>query len=172
MSKRPDELLNELIAKVENPSLETQEDVKQFYADWMELIWNYRVPSMLFDYYLPDIMVYRENGSNKHGIREIVREVTEMQAAFPDIKIRIGSMVCVGSKEEGFQLFATRYFNGTSLGYSQYGAPTGKKLEGDKCMSQDMIRLEKIDGRWKIVKEYTMMSARTIRVAMGGEYEL
>ena len=171
MSKRPDELLNELIQRVENAVLETPEDVKQFYCDWMEVVWNYRVPGLLFDFYQPNIMVYREDGNNNHGVRDIVREVTELEAAFPDIKIRIGAMVCVGNKDDGFQLFARRYFNGTNLGYSKYGAPTGGKLEGDKCMSLDMMTLEKINGKWKIVKEYTMMSARTIRVAMGGSCE-
>ena len=172
MSKRPDELLNELIQKVENTTIETQDDVKQWYADWMELIWNYRIPSMVFDFYKQDILVYRENGWNTKDVREIVRETTELQAAFPDMKVRVGAMVCVGNKEEGFQLFARRYFNGTSLGYSQYGAPTGQKLEGDKCMSLDMLKLENINGKWKIVSEYMMMSTRSIRLAMGGPAEI
>ena len=164
--------VNELLEKLEAPSLETTADVEQFYCDWMELVWNCKVPSKLFDFYKPDIHVHRENGNDRHDIREVVKEVLALEAAFPDIQIRVGATVVVGDPEHGFELFARRYFSGTNLGYSRYGAPTQAALEGEQCMSLDMLKLQQINGRWQVVSEYLSYSERTFRVTMGGPKEV
>ncbi len=164
--------VNEMLKKLENPQLKSRDDVEQFYRDWMEVVWDLKVPSKLFDFYKPDIYVYRENNNSSNGVREIIKEVLAVEAAFPDIKVRIEGVVVTGDEEHGYQLFARRYFNGTNSGYSQYGEPTGKELEGDTCLSLDMLKLEKVDGRWQVVNEYTMYSERTMRVTMGGPKEV
>ena len=105
---------------------------------------------------------------NIDGIFAVVRDVAALEAAFPDITVRVGAMVVTGDPEQGFQVWARTYFNGTNLGYSRYGAPTGRKLEGDSCMTLSMLKLERIGGRWKIVQEATMFSDATLRRTMGG----
>lgn len=164
--------VNELLYKLENPDLKTREDADQFYRDWTDVVWNYKMSGKLFDYYPREIHVHRENGNDRHDVREIVKEVLALQAAFPDLKVRVEATVVVGDEEHGYQIWGRRYFNGTNLGYSKYGAPTGGELEDEKCMSLDMIKLEKINGRWQITNEYLMYSERTIRVAMGGPAEV
>ena len=102
--------------------------------------------------------VYRENGNDLHGIFAVVRDVAELETAVPDISVRIDSIAVAENPKSGFQIWARNYFNGTHLGCSRYGVPTGKKLEEDRCMALSMLKLEKIEQRWKIIREETMFS--------------
>lgn len=172
MSKPIEILVQETLDALADVQLECAADVKKFYCTWMDAVWNYQCPSMLFDFYKTDICVYRENGHDCKGIFAIVKEVAALQAAFPDMKVRVAAMVVTGDPENGFQLWARSYFNGTNLGYSQFGAPTGKKLEGDLCMNLDMLKLEKVDGKWKVVEESLMRSERILRETMGGPHNI
>ncbi len=172
MSKPIEILVQETLDKLADPKLECAADVKDFYRTWMDAVWNYQCPSMLFDFYTKDIHVYRENGDDCVGIFAVVKEVAAIQAAFPDMKIRVASMVVNGDPENGYQIWARTYFNGTNLGYSKYGPPTGKKLEGDLCMNLDMLKLEQIGGKWKVVQESLMRSARILREVMGGPHNI
>ena len=169
MSKPIEILVQETLERLRDPQLKTTADVKAFYSDFVDAIWTYKCPSVMFDFYKQDIYICRENGANLDGLFAAVKDVAALQAAFPDIKIRIGSMVVVGNEEEGYQIWARTYFNGTNLGYSQYGAPTGKKLQGDSCMTLSMLKMERINGKWKIVSESTMYSDVVLRNAMGGK---
>ena len=168
MNKPLEILVQETLDKLADVKLDTHEDVKDFYRTWMDAVWNYQCPSMLMDFYIKDIHMYRENGFDCKGIFEVIKETATLQAAFPDMKIRVEAMVVKGDKETGYDVWARSYFNGTNLGYSQYGAPTGKKLEGDLCMNLDMLRIEQVDGKWKVVKQSLMRSARLLRETMGG----
>lgn len=168
MSRPIEELVQETLDNLADPKLESPADVKAFYQNLMNAVWTYKCPSMLFDFYPTDIHVCRENGNDLDGIFAVVRDVAALEAAFPDITVRVGAMVVTGDPEQGFQVWARTYFNGTSLGYSRYGAPTGRKLEGDSCMTLSMLKLERIGGRWKIVQEATMFSDATLRKTMGG----
>lgn len=168
---KPEQRVHELLTSLENPQLDTPADVEVFYRNLMEVVWDYKIPSMLFDFYDPHIYVYRENGDNLDGVQAVVQDVMVLEAAFPDVKINVEAVVCVGNPEDGYELFARRYLNGTSLGYSQYGPPTENVLD-NTCMSLNMIRMVQVDGRWQIVSEHLNQSTRTIRVAMGGSYEL
>ena len=163
-----EDLVQETLDHLANPQLESAADVKAFYQNLLKAVWTYKCPSMLFDFYKKDIHVYRESGNDLDGIFAVVRDVAALEAAFPDISVRIGSMVVTGDPQNGFQIWARSYFNGTNLGYSRYGAPTGQKLEGDSCMTLSMLKLERIGGTWKIVQEATMFSDATLRRAMGG----
>ena len=162
----------ELRNRIIDPQLTSAEAVKAFYTDWMTLVWNWKAPTFLFDFYAPKLHQWRENGNDRYDIREIVKEVAMLEAAFPDITVRVEDIVVSGNEEDGWQLFARRYFNGTSLGPSPFGTTgTGKKLEGDTCLSLDMMRLEKVNGRWQVVNENVMYSERTFRTTMGGPFD-
>ena len=158
MNRPIDELIHETLNHLADPQLESAAEVKNFYQDLMYAVWNYKCPGMLFEFYGKDIHVYRENGNDLHGIFAVVRYVAELEAAFPDISVRIDSIVVAENPKSGFQIWARNYFNGTHLGCSRYGAPTGKKLEEDRCMALSMLKLEKIEQRWKIIREETMFS--------------
>ncbi|MDR2932685.1 MAG: hypothetical protein LBV27_06210 [Oscillospiraceae bacterium] len=167
---RPEERVQQLTDSLDNASFANTAEVEKFYCEWMELVWDYKIPSKLFDFYAPNIHVYRENGDDLEGIQAVVQDVMVVEAAFPDVTMHVEAVVCVGNPEDGYELFARRYLNGTNLGYSRYGAPTERVLD-DTCMSLDMLKFEKIDGRWQVVQEHLNQSTRTIRVAMGGPYE-
>lgn len=168
---KPEVRIQQLTDSLDSCTFKDTAEVVKFYREWMEIVWDYKIPSKLFDFYAPDIHVYRENGDDLYGIQAVVQDVMVIEAAFPDVKINVEAVVCVGNPEDGYEIFARRYLNGTSLGYSKYGPPTENVLD-DTCMSLNMLKMEKVEGRWQVVSEHLNQSTRTIRVAMGGSYEL
>ena len=68
-----------------------------------------------------------------------------------------------GSCNKGYKLYRRFYMDGTNLGYSWYGAPTGKSLDGKMAICQSMSTLELVDDKWMITYEYTMYADEWMR---------
>lgn len=59
MSKPIEILVQETLDKLADPKLECAADVKDFYRTWMDAVWNYQCPSMLFDFYTNSLIDFR-----------------------------------------------------------------------------------------------------------------
>ena len=88
-------------------------------------------------------------------------------SAFPDLKLRFIDIFAEGDPEHGYSFGQAIYFDGTNTGYSKFGPPTGKSLcNGELCLGLCECRVEKVDGRWKIVEEWVTRSEDLINATM------
>jgi len=155
--------IKELAEIVENGEFNQTSDVEVFMKAYLKLIWDYKMVGKILDYYVDDILVYRENGDNLKGVKALVQDTFAMLAAFPDMKLIVEDVIVVPTEdEEGYEVFSRRYLTGTNTGFSKYGPPTGKKL-GNVCLNLSMLTFRKVNGQWKIVDERCMHSVNWIK---------
>lgn len=131
------------------------ETVTEYFRLYTLLIYNYAWLGSIYDIYDGNAMILMGNGRQLSGAAEMVKDTTELLAAFPDLQLSLAD-IFVTPNDKGYKLYRRFYLDGTNLGYSKYGAPTGKALEGRKALCQSMSTLEKKEDGWKITYEYTM----------------
>lgn len=136
--------------------------VAEYFRLYTLLIYNYKWLGSLYDIYDTNAFVLRGNGNKLNGAAAIVKDATELLAAFPDLQLNLADIFAVPS-DKGYKLFRRFYLEGTNLGFSKYGAPTGKALEGKKAICQSMSSVELVDGDWLITYEYTMFADEWMR---------
>lgn len=128
----------------------------EYFKLYTTLIYNYKWLGSIYDIYDGNAFILTGNGGKLNGAAQMVKNTTELLAAFPDLTLNFADTFAVPDDKGGYKLYRRFYFDGTNIGFSRYGAPTGKSLENKKCICQSMSTLEKIDGEWKITYEYTM----------------
>ena len=136
--------------------------VAEYFRLYTLLIYNYKWLGSIYDIYDSNAFILKGNGVKLNGAAEMVKNTMELLAAFPDLELSMADIFAVPN-DKGYKLYRRFYLDGTNLGYSWYGAPTGKALEGKKAICQSMSTLEKVDGAWMITYEYTMYADEWIR---------
>ncbi len=149
-------------AQIKSITITDEQSIAEFFRLYTILIYEYKWIGSIYDIYDANAYILTGNGGKLNGAAAFVKNTTELLAAFPDLKLNIADVFAI-KDEKGYKLYRRFYFNGTNLGYSKYGAPTGKSLEGKKCICQSMSSLELIDGEWKITYEYTMYADEWMR---------
>lgn len=149
-----DEIM-ELCTDIENPSLENRDDVERFVRSFTKLTYDYCMFGLLYDYYVYNVEVLRENAVRLRGVESVIADRQALLAAFPDLKTRIEHVIVSPDKNGGWRVFRRMYFSGTHTGPSAFGAPTGRSL-GDRNLTLSMFYLSKIDGKWQIAFEMEM----------------
>lgn len=131
---------------------------------YTELIYDHKWIGSVYDIYADDAKLYRENGVLFDGVHEIMKETLKFTSAFPDLKLQLRDVFAV-KKGDSYKVW--RYFamEGTNKNVSIYGPATGKPLDTDACISMSMATVEFINGRWQIVRDFTMYSIDNIREA-------
>lgn len=163
LSDRYSDDIKDLLKIVDTTELNQTSDVEVFMKAFLKLVWDYKMVGKILDYYVKDILVYRENGDDLKGVKALVQDTFAMLAAFPDMKIIVEDLIVVRTEDEkGYEVFSRRYLKGTNTGFSQYGPPTGKNL-GNVCLNLSMLTLREVDGQWKIVNEKCMHSVNWIK---------
>ena len=90
-------------------------------------------------------------------------------SAFPDLRVEIEDIFAVPTGETSCKVWMRYYFTGTNKGPSIYGPPAGLRLEREKALNLSAFYVEKIDGEWLIVLEWTMHSCDYIWAVCTGE---
>lgn len=156
------EEMKELEAEIRRLEVTDAESVAEYFRLYTLLIYNYKWLGSMYDIYEMNAYILRGNGIQLNGAAEMVKDTTELLAAFPDLKLSMDDIFAVPC-DKGYKLYRRFYLEGTNLGYSRYGAPTGRALEGKKAICQSISTLEKRDGQWMITYEYTMYADEWIR---------
>ena len=143
------------------------DSIAEYFKLYTLLIYNYKWLGSIYDIYDANAFILRGNGGKLNGAAEMVKDTTELLAAFPDLEISMADCFAVPS-DKGFNLYRRFYMNGTNLGYSRFGPPTGKKLEGKKAICQSMSTIEKCNGIWMVTYEYTMYADQWMREVCTG----
>lgn len=155
---------------VNNCKLQTPEEVAQLFESFTQLLWDYKMVGRLFDFYNDTITIHREDKNDLNGSEEVLCDTLQFMAAFPDLKLRFIDIFAEGDPEHGYSFGQAIYFDGTNTGRSKNGQPTGKRLcEKDLCLGLCECRVEKVDGRWKIVEEWVTRSEALIHNTMTAE---
>jgi len=147
---------------VNNPDFKVPEDVERFFVAYTQLIWNYKMVGTIYDYYHDDIVIHVENGKDIVGIEAVVKDTIVRMNAMPDLKIKFIDIFAEGSEADGYKFIQITYHEGTSSGYSQFGPPTGKKLNYDNFMNMCECLVEKVNGKWKVVEEWGTQSNKRL----------
>jgi predicted ester cyclase len=92
------------------------------------LIWNARMLDQIKVLYAPSAEIRVPGNRKLEGHDDLMRYVLGLLAAFPDCCINLDQLVHNGNESDGFLVSARWTFQGTHLGSSAYGAPTGRRV--------------------------------------------
>ena len=159
--KKMDEIWS-LSDQVYHPKLETAEDVRSYIRALTALIYDYKMIGVIYDVYAEDVVYHKQSGIRLHSPDEIACQVTDLTAAFPDLRAQVDHIIVSPQGPDFFKVFRRMRLQGTCTGFSQYGPATHKSL-GDRCLNLTMMHLKQIDGQWKIVFEVNSDSENLIR---------
>ena len=91
-------------------------------------IWEEKDVGYIYDTYAQDCMVYDDFGLGS-GRDRVVEHTVRSLNAFPDTRVIADEVIWAGSDATAFHSSHRSQIFGTNTGYSQYGEPTGKKVQ-------------------------------------------
>lgn len=143
--------------------LEFPEEVAILFKKYTEWIWQYKCVGACRLFYTDDTVVHTADGDSV-GVEGTIAGTLSTIRTFPDQVVEFVDIFAEGDEEQGYSFAQCTNFTWTNLGWSQYGAPTGKSLadNGKKCLSMCECRVEKVDGRWCITEEWLVRSADAV----------
>lgn len=159
--KKIDEI-RRLNKAIDNAVLQDKEDVRQYVRDLTSLIWDYKIIGKVYEIYPENVEYYKQNRIEFHTNDEVAKQILEFTSEFPDVKADIENIIVYKVSDDFYKVFRRLRYKGTNLGYTRYGAPTGRSLE-DKCLNLSLFHLKRIDGEWKIPFEVNSDSEGWIR---------
>jgi predicted ester cyclase len=91
-------------------------------------IWEEKNIGYIYDTYSHDCAVWDDFGL-QYGRDKIVADTTQMNNAFPNIRIVADEVIWAGDENVGFHTSHRTQIFGTNTGFSRYGAPTGRRVQ-------------------------------------------
>ena len=91
-------------------------------------IWEEKDVGYIYDTYAHDCMIWDDFGLTS-GRDRVVAHTLGTLNAFPDIRILADEVIWAGDDASAFHSSHRTQIIGTNTGYSQYGAPTGKRVQ-------------------------------------------
>ena len=173
---RADKLYNDMMAvdaAIKGMKVTDEASLAEYFRLYTELIFNHKWIGSVYDIYADDAEIYRENGTFLNGPHEMMKDTLKLTSAFPDMEVSMRDTFAV-KKDDGYKLWRYYTMSGTNNTYSVYGKASGRKINADACIAMSMSTVKLINGRWQIVKEFTMYSIDEIRAtctADAGEEE-
>lgn len=148
--------------RIEANTFSDKEAVRSFIKDYTKLIYDYKMIGLIYDYYDKNIIYRKENRIKIIGVENLVVDLLELLATFPDMTVDLESVIVSGDADSGYKVWRRMRYHGTNTNYSKFGPPTGKKL-GDGCLGLSMMFINKVDGSWKVTEEHNPISYSYIR---------
>lgn len=164
---KADRLYNEMMevdGRLKSLEIKDEASIAEYVRLYTELIYNHKWIGSVYDIYADDAQLHRENGVLFQGAHAIMQEALKFTAAFPDLKIEMRDCFAVKKGEE-YKVWCYYTMTGTNKNPSIYGPATERTLKSDACITMSMATLREINGRWRIVREFTMYSTECIKAA-------
>ncbi len=92
------------------------------------LIWNARMLDQIKVLYAPSAEIVVPGNRKFKGHDDLTRHVLGWLAAFPDCAINLDQVIHNGNESDGFLISARWTLQGTHLGSSAYGTPSGRRV--------------------------------------------
>lgn len=144
--------IQKLNARVDHAELRTNDDARQFISDITKLIYDYKMIGRIYDFYAEDVEYHKQNKVIFTNVEDVVRNVAEFSAAFPNLRTNIENIIVYKVDDDFFKVSKRLHYWGNNYGTSKFGPPTGKSL-ANNCLSMSLIHLKRVDGAWKITFE-------------------
>jgi len=118
-------------------------------------VWNLRgdVDAAINKYFHEDYIDAGSWGRRIVGKKALRDAVFGEMRAFPDIKIHITDCVCQGNDIDGYKCAMPDILEGTNLGPSAYGPPTGRYARWSG-MVQSLVKRNPTNGQWQYWAEW------------------
>ena len=157
---------------IEGADLRNQEDAMAYADALTRLIWNHNMLGLVYEYYDENAVYKGANGSKITTQTGIVGQFLSLQAAFPDLRVHITESFASGDAAAGFVVYQRSYCEGSNLGTSSYGPPTGNLLTEKNSMGQTVYGFKKTQGRWKVGSEFSLRSQQTTEKLLKGSKDV
>ena len=144
--------IKRLVAEVDSADFQTNDDVRDFIYNLTKLVYDYKMIGKIYDFYSKDVEYHKQNKVLFHDIEDVVRDVAAFEAAFPNLKTNIESIIVYKVDNDFYKVSKRLHYWGNNYGIGKYGVATGKSL-ANNCMSMSIIHLKRIKGEWKITFE-------------------
>ena len=110
------------------------------------------------------------NGKFYKGMESLEGLVFATREAFPDLKIHITDVACVGNDIDGYKTMMPDILTGTHLGNSAlFGPATGKHATWS---GMALCYVQQVAGRWQYVAEWVVHDELTVAQQLGRVAEL
>lgn len=143
---------------VDTCRLETADEVARLFRDYTLLIWDYLLVGKISDFYPDGIILNTACGGSVQGIDTVYSNTLAILANIPqDNETLFIDIFAEGDKENGYSFCqATSNYVPSSHGGKSYTPPEGRIYSDDQVGSIGLCecRVEKLEGKWKIVEEW------------------
>ena len=120
--------IRRLVRLVDNAKMKTNDEVREFIAALTKLIYDYKMLGKIYDFYPENLEYYKQNKVVFTNVEEVVREVSQFLAAFPNLTTSIENIIIYKVKDDFYKISRRLFYMGNNYGYSKFGPPTGRSL--------------------------------------------
>lgn len=145
--------------------IKTRDDARTFITALTKLIYDYKMLGIIYEYYADNVEYYKQDDTIIDGVGDVVLNVADLCAAFPNLRTNIESLIVYPVDENFYKIGRRLHYWGNNYGHSRFGPPTGKSL-ANNCQNMSIIHLKKLGGRWKITFEINSDSQDWLREVM------
>ena len=131
-------------------------------------VWNTKphVNESLDRYFAPGFSSSGSFGTRYEGVERLKAAVASTQRAFPDLRIHISDVFCVGNDVDGYKTVMPDVLTGTNTGISEYGPPTGRKVTYSG-IAVTYVQRSKTTGEWQYVAEWVLHDELSLVAQLG-----
>ncbi len=130
--------------------------VEGFVRQSIHEIWNLRLINKVDAYYADTLTSYLPSSREMHGRGDYKQYVLALLGAFPDASVAVDYVCCLGNEQEGHRVAVQWRLQGTHLGPSMYGPPSGKRVH-ILGITQLAIQQGKIQSEWAVWDEFALL---------------
>nr|WP_216320999.1 ester cyclase [Deinococcus aestuarii] len=115
-----------------------RQELRGFEADYTDIvdyiircthkIWEEKAVGLIYTHYAHNAIVHTANGT-VYGREAVVRNTLQNQAMWGDLRAYADDVIWTGDDRQGFYTSHRVFDTGTHSGYSEFGPPTGRKIQ-------------------------------------------
>ena len=126
------------------------------------------VNATLERYFSPNFTSHGSFGTRYSGLDNLKKAVANTQRAFPDLKIYIDDVFCIGNDIDGYKTVMPDTLTGTNRGASAYGPATGKSVTYSG-IAITYVQRNSVTHEWQYVAEWILHDEMSLIKQLGLE---
>lgn len=146
--------------RIEEGRLDTPEDVARYFTEYTWLIWDYLLIGEIYQCYNEEIKMNYAGGEVRQGVPGVIARTLASTKDLPQDNESMFLDIFAQKNADGSYSFIqmTSGYSPSHFGGAPFSPPPGWIYEDDRVMRVGLCecRVEKIDGRWKIVEEWLL----------------
>lgn len=130
-------------------------DVRNGAASRTTAIWERHGIGRMYDLYTHNVPQHGMAGT-RYGREQVIADVIQMQAAFPELRLLTDDVVWTGNDVDGYRTSHRCTLVGRNTGHSIFGSPTGRQVAVRWCI-QRTVREGRIREEWAFNDELSLI---------------